>query len=220
MTVARRAPPRPCHRLIPSRFPPVQAFDFCRSAEDLAALIELEGWTNDRLVAERVARLPREEWVFGVPNASVIMAAFLHAAPSGTRFAGPELGAWYASASLVTAIAEVAHHLRREAVASNLPEMRRTYRAYRATPLGRDWLDLTKAAAPGLLDPASHAAGQAFGEECRAAGEAGAVYPSLRHAGGVNLVCWRPRRITRVTQAEHFDIIAPVSGRIVARRLP
>ena len=183
------APPRPCHRLIPSRFPPIQAFDFCRNAEDLAAVIELEGWTNDRLVAERLARLDRAEWVFGVPQASVVMAAFLHAAPAGTRFAGSELGAWYASGALRTAIAEVAHHLRRESLARGLPELRRTFRAYAAVLAGDDFVDLRAASPPGLLDPTSHAAGQIFGEAARAAGQSGLVYPSLRHAGGVNVVC-------------------------------
>ncbi|PWS38236.1 hypothetical protein DFH01_02765 [Falsiroseomonas bella] len=215
----RCAPPQPCHRLIPSRFPPVQAFDFCTSPEELEAVIELEGWTNDRLVAERLARLDRDEWVFGVPNASVVMAAFLHAAPAGTRFAGPELGAWYASAALRTAIAEVAHHLRREAVALGRAAMRRSYRAYRATLSGDDWRDLRIAAPPGVLDRHSHAAGQLLGEAARAAGEAGFVYPSLRHAGGVNIVAYRPRRIGAVTQAEHFDITAPRQGKVVARLL-
>jgi hypothetical protein len=54
--------------------------------------MELVGWTNDRLVADRIARLPQTEWVYGVPNASIVMAAFLHVAPGGMRFNGPELG--------------------------------------------------------------------------------------------------------------------------------
>jgi hypothetical protein len=211
------SPPRPCHRLIPSRFPPVQAFDFCRSAEDLAAVMELEGWTNDRLVAERLARLPSAEWVFGTSNASVVMAAFLHAAPAGTRFAGPELGAWYASAAPRTAIAEVAHHLRREAVARGLALMRRTFRQYEAVLEGEDFTRVE--ADPALLDPASYVAGQAYGEALRAASGAGIVYPSLRHAGGTNVVAYRPRGIGRVVQAAHFEVTAPVLGRVVARRL-
>jgi hypothetical protein len=211
------APPRPCHRLIPSRFPPIQAFDFCRSAEDLAAVMELEGWTNDRLVAERLARLPRSDWVFGTPNASVVMAAFLHAAPAGTRFAGPELGAWYASAEPRTAIAEVAHHLRREAVARGLALMRRTFRQYESALAGEDFVQVTDD--PALLDPRSYVAGQAYGEALRAAGGAGIVYPSLRHAGGINVVAYRPRGIGQVVQAAHFEVTAPVSGRVVARRL-
>src|SRR5208283_5525705 len=122
----------PTFRLIPSRFPPIGAFETVSSADDLEAVMELEGWTNDRLVEERLARLPRDEWVYGTSNASIVMASFLHAAPSGLRFSGPELGAWYASEAINTAIIEVSHHLRREAHRSGMPEMRSQYRTYSA----------------------------------------------------------------------------------------
>ena len=56
------------------------------------------------------------------------MAAFLHAAPEGGRLNGPHLGAWYATASLTTAVAEVAHHLRRETVPRRSTEARPTHR--------------------------------------------------------------------------------------------
>ena len=75
------------------------------------------------------------------PNASIVMAAFLHVAPGGMRFNGPELGAWYAADDIRTAAAEVGHHLRREAVARSVATMSRTYRAYTATLLG-DYLDI------------------------------------------------------------------------------
>ena len=58
-------------RLIPSRFPPIPTFDAVTTPDDLEAVMELEGWTNDRLISPRLARLPRAEWVYGVPNASV-----------------------------------------------------------------------------------------------------------------------------------------------------
>jgi hypothetical protein len=103
--------------------------------------MELVGWTNDRLVPDRIARLPQKEWVYGVANASIVMAAFLHVAPGGMRFNGPELGAWYAADDIRTAAAEVGHHLRRETVARNVTMMTRTYRAYAATLLG-DYLDI------------------------------------------------------------------------------
>jgi hypothetical protein len=45
--------------------------------------MELEGWTNDRLVPERLARLNKSEWVYGIPNASVVMASFLHGGAHG-----------------------------------------------------------------------------------------------------------------------------------------
>src|SRR5690606_13980174 len=107
--------PQPTFRLIPSRFPPIGLFDTVTTAADMDAVMELVGWTNDRLVADRVARLPASERVYGRANSSIVMAAFLHAQPGGARFNSSELGAWYASANLATAAAEVGHHLRREA---------------------------------------------------------------------------------------------------------
>ena len=213
--------PYPTWRLVPSRFPPVNAFETVATAEDLAAVMELEGWTNDRLVTERAARLPRSEWVFGLPNASVVMAAFLHAAPEGGRFSGPHLGAWYASASISTAVAEVAHHLRREAIARGKTEARRVYRSYTAHLLGDDFVDLRglKRARPELYAPASHAASQTFGEEVRTSGGTGILYDSPRHLGGTNVTAFRPTRIAQVRQTDHYDLLVPVKGRIVARRL-
>jgi hypothetical protein len=81
------AAPRPAHRLIPSQFPPIGVFDTVATTADLVAVMELVGWTNDRLVADRIDRLPQSEWVHGVPNASIVMAAFLHVAPGGDSMA-------------------------------------------------------------------------------------------------------------------------------------
>lgn len=49
--------PRPAYRLIPSQFPPIGLFDAVATAADLAAVMDLVGWTNDRLVADRITRL-------------------------------------------------------------------------------------------------------------------------------------------------------------------
>lgn len=218
----RLAPaPQPAHRLIPSRFPPIGLFDTVATPADLAAVMELAGWTNDRLVAERIARLPRAEWVYGRPNASVIMASFLHVAPGGARFSGHDLGAWYAAARLATAAAEVGHHLRREAVARGVAAMRRVYRAY-AARLAGEFRDITgeQAGRPELYAPDSYAAGQAFGEAVRAAGSAGILYDSVRHAGGVNAVAYRPSAVLDVVQTEHFEISVAAGERLVeVRRL-
>jgi hypothetical protein len=212
--------PDPTFRLIPSRFPPIATFESVSSPDDLALVMELEGWTNDRLVQERLARLPRTEWVFGTPNASVVMASFLHAAPTGLRFSGPDLGAWYCSQAINTAILEVSHHSRRETFCSGMSELRSQYRTYSAT------LDGTYQDIRGLRDsrsdlyaPADYEAGQAFGESIRSTGD-GIVYDSVRHAGGVNLVAYRPRKIRRVAQRDHYEITVPRTGKIIVRRLP
>jgi len=175
--------PHPTWRLIPSRLPPITAFETVANAADLEAVMELEGWTNDRLVTQRVARLPPSDWAYGTPNASVVMGDLLHAAPEGSRFNGPELGAWYAAAAITTAVAEVAHHLRREAVARGKTELQRMFRAHSARLLGEDYRDLR--AQPALHDGQSHAASQPFGEAVRTAGQSGIVYgqpaPPGRH---------------------------------------
>ena len=215
----RSPAPQPTWRLIPSQFPPIGLFDTVATPADLEAVMELAGWTNDRLVKERIARLPQAEWVFGRPNSSIVMAAFLHAAPQGGRFNGSDLGAWYASALPVTAIAEVGHHLRREALARGLGGATRTFRSYSAAIAG-DYIDI-RSSEPDLHASGSYAAGQAFGEGLRAAGENGILYDSVRHRGGTSVCAYRPSKVFDVLQADHFEIsVAVEEKRIEARRLP
>lgn len=214
--------PRPAHRLIPSQFPPIGLFDTVATAADLSAAMELAGWTNDRLVAERIARLPQAEWVYGRANSSVVMASFLHVSPGGMRFNGPETGAWYAAADIRTAAAEVGHHLRREAASRSLPELRRVYRAYSSRLDGR-FVDIRRAHAPAaqasllerLYDPRDYAHAQPFGEAVRdeawrtreGARAAGIVFDSIRYRGGVNAVAYRPSLVLDVVQADHFAVV-------------
>ena len=213
------AAPRPAHRLIPSQFPPIGLFDTVARAADLPAVMELVGWTNDRLVADRIDRLPQTEWVYGVPNASIVMAAFLHVAPGGMRFNGPELGAWYAADDIRTAAAEVGHHLRREAVARGVATMTRSYRAYNATLLG-DYLDIRgqRATRAAVYASDDYAAGQKLGEQVRAAGGAGLIYDSLRRRGGVNVAAHRPRNITDIMQTDHYEVAVSAAGRVIEVR--
>ena len=206
-------------RLIPSRFPPIPAFDAVTTPDDLEVVMELEGWTNDRLVSPRLARLPRAEWAYGVPNASVVMAAFLHASPGGLRFSDPSLGAWYGSTHPNTALLEVANGLRKEIALSALTQKSETYRQYRAD-LNGDYVDIF-GAHPEYHDPddASHPVAQAFGRRVRhESTRAGIRYESVRHAGHENWVCFRPSLIQNVTQAKHFRIEVPRTGRVVVRQ--
>jgi hypothetical protein len=211
---------QPTHRLIPSRFPPVSAFEDVASADDLAEVMELEGWTNDRLVAERAARLPRSEWAYGRPNASVIMASFLHTPPSGLRFSSGALGAWYGALSVETCIAEVAHHLRREMLRSGAERFVTTYRAYTARIDGA-YCDIRNRQneRPDLYSRSDYAGSQAFGEAIRAESGDGILFDSLRHRGGTNLCAYRPSHVQDVTQAGHIELTLRTEDKIVARRL-
>jgi hypothetical protein len=183
--------------------------------------VDLVGWTDDRIVAERLARLPQAEWVFGRPNASVVMAAFLHVAPGGMRFNSADLGAWYAAAPLTTAAVEVARHLRREAVARGAATVTRTFRTD-TSRLAGDCLDIRgqQSARPEVYASESYVASQALGEQLRAAGGAGVIFDSLRHAGGINVVAHRPRNVLDVTQTDRYGLTVQASApRIELRRL-
>ena len=145
--------------------------------------------------------------MYGVPNASIVMAAFLHVAPGGMRSNGPELGAWYAADDIRTAAAEVGHHLRRETVARGVATMSRTYRAYAATLLG-DYLDIRgqQMTRSDVYASERYDASQKLGEEVRSSGGAGLIYDSLRRQTGVNVVAHRPRNITDIVQTDHLKL--------------
>lgn len=196
------------HRLIPSCYPPVGVFDSIAQPDDLELIIELEGWTNDRISAEVgvIARIPSAEWVVGRPMASVIMAAFCHPDPQGARFNGADLGAWYAARSLPTAHAEVIHHRTIELEEIGVRDARLQVREYLADmdAAFHDIRGNDPAFAP-LYDPDSHIASQAFARPRRAGGSNGVLYRSVRHRGGECVACFRPLLVTNVRQAAHFE---------------
>ncbi len=136
------------------------------------------------------------------------MASFLHGAPEGNRFSGPYLNAWYAGLSQKTAIAEVAHHLRRQTIYEGKPKGDMTFRSYGAHLDGDNYIDIRRqqASQPGLCDPHSIAAGQVFGEQQRSDGRDGILYDSLRHEGGTDAVCFIPTKVLDVVQQDHFEI--------------
>ena len=149
------------------------------------------------------------------------MAAFLHAAPTGSRFNSRELGAWYASVDIKTAAAEVGHHLRRETVARRIPALTRTYRAYSAR-LDGNYVDIRgrQSMMPELYAPDDYKASQVFGESLRKNGETGLLFDSVRFVGGLNAAVFRPTAILDVTQADHFEIsVAAEAKQIEIKKL-
>ena len=75
---------KPCWRIIPSRFPPIELFERVSDPGDLEAIYELESLTNPRLRDEvgDIRLVPPEDRVSG-PGSSAIMAAFTHLEPRG-----------------------------------------------------------------------------------------------------------------------------------------
>jgi hypothetical protein len=195
------------HRLIPARYvhegesvlerlslPPAQMKD----------LFQLDDATNDRLAGEAdlLPGITAHELVFGVPHYHIINAAFTHARPGGSRFSGPDRGAWYAGFSLKTSQAEVAFHYAEWLREVNWQEEETvSYREYRADFHG-EFHDLRgDARFKKCLDPNSYRASQRLGRQLLDAGSAGIVYPSVRHESGTCLSCFRPALVSNVRQA-------------------
>lgn len=197
------------HRLVPSRHLPNGDSVLTRIADDndhLQALFELDGATNERLVAERGhgRGIGRDELLAAVPNAAIVNAAFTHAHPLGARFNGPDRGAWYAGFELETAKAEVGFHKTVQLAEIGMPDDSVTYDDYTADFHG-DFHDLRGARGfRACLDAASYTASQALAAELLAAGSLGVVYPSVRSEGGTCLACFRPALVTRVRRAKRW----------------
>ncbi|MBC7561869.1 MAG: RES family NAD+ phosphorylase [Gemmatimonadaceae bacterium] len=197
------------HRLVPSRFPPVGVFDRVATPADAIAAMELESLTNDRvrIALERSAVLPEGEWVVGVPGATIVMAAFLHAAPGGGRFNAPQLGAWYGARDLQTAIRETIHHHSRRLAASDLGFDATITMRELVTTLDARLVDLRgrHVQQPALYHPDDYTVAQQFGEACRARGDIGIVWTSVRRSTGECVVIYRPRALLPVTQGRHLE---------------
>lgn len=214
------------HRLIPAKYierDETVLTRLTRDRDELKDLFALEGATNDRLLGEAglLPGITLRELVFGVPYAHVVNAAFTHGNPRGNRFNQPERGAWYAGFFLRTAEIEVAFHR-----AVELQEVRWmekeifTYVDFLADFRG-EFHDLRGARAfRSCLHPVSYRASQRLASELLQKGSPGVVYPSVRHAGGVCVACFRPALVGNVRKGEKITVsfenafAKPVIGKI------
>ncbi len=194
------------HRLIPPKYGDSVLVRIADDDDHLGAIFDLDRATNDRLLAENdlLPGIGIDELVFGVPSYRFVNAAFCHAHPSGSRFNGPERGAWYAGFTVETAQAEVAWHKTVDLAEIDLFEDSVTYDDTLADFAGpyHDIREDTSFAA--CLDPAGYEASQALGERLLAAGAAGLVYPSVRHQGGHCLACFRPALVGNVRKDARY----------------
>lgn len=191
------------HRLIPAKYSDGGDSVLLRIADDdahLRGIFDLDNATNDRLLAEGdlLPGVGVNELVFGIAHCRIINAAFTHAGPLGSRFNGPDRGAWYAGFALETSQAEVAWHKSVELAEVGWLHESVTYDDYRAD-FGGAFHDIRDA--PGFaacLSPTSYVESQALAERLLAAGSAGILYPSVRHPGGTCLACFRPALVGNV----------------------
>lgn len=200
---------KPSWRILPSRLPTIALFERVAEPQELEAIFELEALTNPRLRDEAgdIRLVPVEDRVSG-PGSSVIMGAFTHLNPNGSRFSDGTYGVFYTADSLDTAIAETRYHRGQFMRATRQSRMGLDMRAHRVD-LDGDLHDLRgqKAAQPRLYDPDNYAAGQELGRTLRQTGSDGIAYDSVRQAGGECAAVFRPRLLSNVRWERHLRYV-------------
>lgn len=201
------------HRLIPSKYSDGGASVLTRIADDdahLADIFDLDNATNERLKAENdlIPGIGIHELVFGIPHFRIVNAAFCHAHPFGSRFNGPERGAWYAAFDLRTAQTEVAFHKSVELAEVDWREEEDvTYDDYLAD-FSAQFHDVRQDVQfKDCLAPDSYLASQKLAEQLVAAGALGVVYPSVRRRGGTCIACFRPALVANVRKARTYRFV-------------
>ena len=198
-------------RLIPSRFADAEDSVLAPLADSdavLRDLFDLDNATNDRLRGESglLPGIGMDELVFGVPNFRMINAAYTYARPEGSRFNDGERGAWYCAFESETALAEVIFHKTVEYQEIGRFDDSVSYQALLAdfnAPFhdlrgSEQWLP--------CLDPASYVASQKLALDLLDAGSMGIIYPSVRHADGTNLACFRPALVGNVRKGQAYRL--------------
>ncbi|HEX6502048.1 MAG TPA: RES family NAD+ phosphorylase [Terriglobales bacterium] len=211
------------HRLIPAKYAEREQSVLRRIARDereVHDLFELDSATNERLLGESnlLPGITVHELVFGVPHYHIVNAAFTHAQPNGSRFNGPERGAWYAGFALETAQAEVAYHFGeelREIPSWQAPETR-AYRDYLADFRGEFHDIRSDERHSACLDPKSYRESQRLARELLNQGSAGIIYPSVRHPSGTCIGCFRPALVTNVREGGLTSISFPSPNTVPA----
>jgi hypothetical protein len=198
---------RAAHRIIASRYPPIQLFErLTGDPADWERLAEVESLTNSRIRDEigEIRLVPAEDRVSG-PGASWVMASFTHLSPRGSRFSDGSYGVYYAARELETAIAETTFH------------MGRFYEATKDPPHGEEMRVLVGGVDSSLhdlrgdparwqaqLDPDDYSAGRELGRRLRKAGSNGIVYPSVRRRTGQCLGAFRPKAVGLPVPGRHL----------------
>ena len=199
---------RPCYRLIPSRYPTVGLYDAIADPADLDVVFAIEALTNPRIRDEigQLQLVPPDERVSGA-GSTMVMAAFTHLNPEGSRFSDGSYGVYYAAHAIATAIAEVSHHRGVFLARTNEPAIDVDMRVITAT-LDAELHDLRALGKPGasLLAPDRYAAPQVLGRRLREAGSWGVQFPSVRHSGGLCVGVFRPRALRHARAAAHIAL--------------
>jgi len=193
------------HRLVLRKYVVDELGPLSRLADDdreLGLLGELERSTDSQVLGE-AGELPGigvHELVFGVPYAHIVNAAYTYARTTGSRFNGPERGAWYAAFQLSTSQAEIAFHRGQELREIAWPHPEEFEYLEFLADFRADFHDIRKRREfRDCLAPDSYAGSQKLAYALLEQGSVGVVYPSAREqVHGDCIACFRPALVNNV----------------------
>jgi len=211
------------HRLIPSRYSDGGTVldDIADNDDMLGKLIRLDGATNDRIQGEQsgLVGISTYELVYGVANAQIVRAAFLHPSPKGARFSDSTRGAWYAADKLETSLAEVSYHKAQRLADIVVPESRSGVPEFESSTYD-DWLadfhakfhalepasDYADCLLPAPV-PDCYADSQKLARQLLKTQQSnGILYPSVRKKGARCLACFRPALVYQPRRDKRYQI--------------
>src|SRR5579872_6945726 len=201
LPVIREAFPRTVRLVSTARLrPPV--LERLVSADEAAALAEIEGATSERLLAEQrgAEGIGRREFLHGLPYANFVNAAFAYWKPREMNRFNTTRGAWYAALDVETCMREVAFHMAEFLARSGELKGVVEYAEMFASMAG-EFVDLRQIPGHPCLDPdpaVGYPIGNAVADAARAQGLNGIIYPSVRRAGGTCIVALRPHAVQSV----------------------
>lgn len=183
----------PCHRIISSEYAGENLFDRLGSDADLEDFLEIADLTNpgERAKAGAIELVPPQDRVYG-SGSGLIMAAF--AWPTqGARFSDSHAGAYYASATEQTAIAETVYHREHILRDAHSPPVVMAMTLLHADLHGT-LVDIRhgRPQPASVYDAVDYSAGQAFAALIRQLEGDGILYNSVRDPGGECAAVCRP----------------------------
>lgn len=196
------------HRLVMSRYPPIDLFDDIADPRDWEALALAQSRTNPRIDEEigDLSQVPVERRLSG-EGASWVMAAFTHVSPDRpTRFTDGTYGVYCAADALETAFYEHTFHIGRVYSDAGMSSGWLGQARQLIGSIDAELSDVRGHGFEKIMDPdlSSYAEAQVFAIAEKAGDSNGIVYPSQRLREGTCIAAFFPDVVSRARQADHF----------------
>lgn len=196
-------------RLINSKFPTIDLFDDVAKPEEFEALYAIQSITNLRCKNDNgtLTNLPKDKIPDGIPGCHYACAPFTHINPDGSRFSSGDFGVMYIADCAETAMAEVCfHQLKQWQNIEGLHFDSVVLRQLDVT-FSADLIDITQQTDSSLYDPDNYLAAQSLGFTLHHLGQEGLQFQSVRRKGHTCWALMTPKRIKKVIQSNHYELI-------------